>query len=539
MPIRSSRFYNDPALGAAFENLAGAFAPPSGADAAGWARAEAEREAASRLTWLFNNPNDPTSSNRSALVGVQDYSQTPGGFAATDATNRRGQDVTAQTALAANAATNAATRYGYDLNAQTSRANNDADNARAVEQTRITSLGGLFGPVAEGAVRPEIPGNIASQFGVEGPIAPAEGRQKPMTTDEVAAAAMSAMPMAEQQQFVRDKFAPTETQVQGQERRDLRQRGRLSDDDLVNDVLSAMPVETVVGSDGATPEIVTRRDAIGRRPYNAPGAQAKPTNALAVLPDGSRVPAVQGQDGRWKHAQTGADLPNEIQVFDLPKPQGSAADIGLGPTTANTTSANNQEAEITRTLGALDVYENLVTDNPGAIGLAGLVRGTAQNVVATTGDLVRSFGTDAPGIESAAQDIRAGLDAIAPEVFDPSIPEAQFIQSTLAYALVRSENPSGEVSRQAYDDALRRVQGGGILANSQSAKAAIGAQRRLLQNQLEGVRALRNPGTGRTDTSFVQPPGAPARAPASPAGDAAAVERWERGPDGAMRKVVQ
>lgn len=104
------------------------------------------------------------------------------------------------------------------------------------------------------------------------------------------------------------------------------------------------------------------------------------------------------------------------------------------------------------------------------------------------------------------------MKGVAPQLFDPSIPEIQFLQGTLAYSLARTENPSGEVSRQAYDRALERVGGGGILANQQSALASVQALRKVLGTQLEGIRTLRAPGTGRTDTSFQTP----AQAPAAP-----------------------
>jgi hypothetical protein len=243
----------------------------------------------------------------------------------------------------------------------------------------------------------------------------------------------------------------------------------------------------------------------GAQAYEAPTAGAKPSTYTAILPDGSRVAAVQGPDGTIRHAQTGQKLPDQVQLFDVPKPQGAASEVGM--TTANVTAANQQEAEVVRSLGVLDAYEALVRNNPGAVGLAGLIRGTVQNVGSTANDLVRSFGDRAPQMEAAAQELQKGLKAIDPGVFDPSIPEARFLQSTLAYGLVRSENPSGEVSRQAYEDALQRVQGGGLLANSDSALAAVAAQRKILANQLTGLRTLRNPGTGRTDTTFQAPAG--------------------------------
>ena len=40
MPIVSNRYYNDPNIGQAFSNLAGAFAPPSGSELSGYASAK-------------------------------------------------------------------------------------------------------------------------------------------------------------------------------------------------------------------------------------------------------------------------------------------------------------------------------------------------------------------------------------------------------------------------------------------------------------------------------------------------------------------
>lgn len=59
MPVTNSAYYNDPALGQAFSNLASAFAPPSGADLAGYALANERKQAATRLGQLFDYTKDP------------------------------------------------------------------------------------------------------------------------------------------------------------------------------------------------------------------------------------------------------------------------------------------------------------------------------------------------------------------------------------------------------------------------------------------------------------------------------------------------
>jgi len=59
MPIKSSGYYNNPQFAQAASNLASLFEPPSGADAAGWAAANAKKAEASRLQQFFDYRNDP------------------------------------------------------------------------------------------------------------------------------------------------------------------------------------------------------------------------------------------------------------------------------------------------------------------------------------------------------------------------------------------------------------------------------------------------------------------------------------------------
>ena len=101
MPTRSS-YFNDPAFAQAASNLAGLFAPPSGSDAAGWARAKAEREQAERESLVWQYANDPSfDQSQFDRMGLAAGRWTPNqsfyGVNLGDATTRRGQDVTAAT----------------------------------------------------------------------------------------------------------------------------------------------------------------------------------------------------------------------------------------------------------------------------------------------------------------------------------------------------------------------------------------------------------------------------------------------------------
>ncbi|CAK7259093.1 MULTISPECIES: hypothetical protein [unclassified Shinella] len=460
--IQANRYYNNPQIGQAFSNLAQLFGPPSASDMVGYATAKAKKEEAARLADLFSYTNradfDQAVFDRMGqATGQWNPSNGYYGVDTAAATARRGQDIDARTALERQRLVNEGELqklYATPITA--------AENATVY----------VPGATADAAGLPRVlPGQVSAGQGEtiyrpDGSVL--KGEAKPLSETELKATILSGLPANEQRAAA----------------------------------LSGVDVENVVGADGV-PEIVFRSDAAGRQPFFNKGAEAKPSNAVALMPDGkTRVPALQDQSGAWVHAQTGQKLPDGIQIFDLPKATGSAADIGLGPTTANQTSANNQEAEVSRTLNLLDVYESALDANPGALGLAGLIRGTAQNAVATATDLTRAFGGTAPQVQEFADELRDGLQGVAPDLFDPSIPEIAFLQGTLAYSLARTENPSGEVSRQAYERALERVKGGGMLANTQSAKAAVAALRKVVNSQLEGIRTLRAPGTGRTDTTF-------------------------------------
>ncbi|MBZ9742357.1 hypothetical protein [Mesorhizobium sp. CO1-1-4] len=179
MPIRSSQFFNNPQFAQAASNLAQLFEPPSGADAAGWAAANAKNAEASRLKQLFDYRNSPdfnqqTFDRMGVAAGAYQPSQS---YYSVD------QD-------------NAAKRYGYDTQASTSRANNaddnaraiqtnSADNARALETNRVSELGKFYQPLNEGQVRPEVPADIAGNFGVTHDLPAAQGRAKALSETEV------------------------------------------------------------------------------------------------------------------------------------------------------------------------------------------------------------------------------------------------------------------------------------------------------------------------------------------------------------------
>lgn len=454
MAIRTSGYYNDPAFAQAASNLSALFAPPSGADAAGWATADARRAEAQRLAELFDYAKGSTVDQaRFDRMGVAAGNYAP-----------------MQSYYAVN--TDASTRMrGQDIDAQTSRLNN-------ANTVRGGVIGQLYGALNPGQIRPDVPADIAGAVGL--PAVPsAAGAPKPLTDAELKASILAGLPQGEQRAAA----------------------------------LGNTPVENVVGPDGK-PVIAWQADSIGQQPYVNAGAQAKPTNAVALLPDGrTQVPAVQDPTtGRWMHAQTGQPLPPDIRVFDLPKATGSASDIGMGATTANQTSGNSLDATIVATENLLNQYETVLRNNPGVIGLPGAVRGMAQDAISTVSELSAAFGDTAPDARVTLDQVKNLAERISP-TRDPNIQVARSLAMSLAYQDAQLQNPSGEVSRQAFERSYEKLTGG-MLRNNQSALESVQGMRMLIDAKRQQVDALRQPGS--VPPAPPAPPGPPA--PPAPPG---------------------
>jgi hypothetical protein len=124
----------DPNLAKAFDNLAGLFAPPSGADFVASAAAQAKRQEIEQQAELWRLSADPNADKR----------------------------VFDQRAVALGRGSIANGFYGVDTQAATARSNNAADNARALQQTGMQQSGettrAMLAPVGQGATRFNPPG---------------------------------------------------------------------------------------------------------------------------------------------------------------------------------------------------------------------------------------------------------------------------------------------------------------------------------------------------------------------------------------------
>lgn len=341
--IQQNRYYNDPALGAAFSSLAQAFAPPSGSDMAGYAAASAKKAEAQRLADLFANAQSPDF-NQAVFdrMGQAAGAWTPAtGYYGVDtnaATARRGQDITASTALSTNSADNAraleqtligdrTNRRGQDITANTSLTNNAADNTRALatnaadntralEQTRLGNTKdittALIAPVSKDATR-FVPPSIADMYGVPatqtGVIGASEGERivtpdgrevmgtpKQLSDEQVKGAILQQLPASDQRRVT----------------------------------MQGVPVEQVIM--GGKPQIVYRTDAAdaGQRPFE-PTADKSLIEGTAVVGNKS-VQVFRKPNESSYFTADGRAVRADVQVFDKAKPTGTNEQLGMKPT---------------------------------------------------------------------------------------------------------------------------------------------------------------------------------------------------------------
>lgn len=171
--------------------------------------------------------------------------------------------------------------YGVDQGNATSRANNAADNARILEEQRLKNdaamreaiLGAATAPVAQGAARP---GFNPADYG---------------------APAIPAVP-----EFAGPTAPLSETQQKAAERQDMIAQGKFTPE---------MIMDAILGTEAA------RKDAV-------------------ALINGQTVPVTRAPSGLAWQTADGQPIPPDASVFDLPRAQGSAAEIGMGkPTEAS------------------------------------------------------------------------------------------------------------------------------------------------------------------------------------------------------------
>jgi hypothetical protein len=318
-----------------------------------------------------------------------------------------------------------------------------------------------------------------------------DGQAKPMSSDEVVAAVV-------QDQLAKGGVTPqavmgpklgTPTQVQTE------QGPRFS-----------TPGEAMLN--GATPV-----------PTQSTGVRK---DAMAVLPDGRRAPVTRAPDGlQWQMAD-GSPVPPDAVVSNMPSPQGSNEQLGLG-TTANKTRAQAIRGTVANADRLIADIDETIRTNPASAGLAANVISFGQDV----GQVFREFGEkfSNPNAPVSAQDLFALTQRIAPGDYNPVYRRVKAQLLELAYTNARLNNPSGEVSRFALEREIEAL-GLGSVGNDKAVLAVLDASRSRLRRSLNEADVLEGRTPAPTTNSLYSPnnqtvappPQAGAAAPAAPRG---------------------
>lgn len=155
MSIRGNGGYHSPELAQAAQNIAQMFGPPSASELAAYSTARANNQKSNIVAQLAQNPEYAGFDHQAILADLYDPTQSFQRVNMDDATTRRGQDVAAATSIQNNELTN-----------------------------RTGLISNMFGALNEGQVRPALPGDIASMYGLP-ELPQAAGLPKPRTQAEV------------------------------------------------------------------------------------------------------------------------------------------------------------------------------------------------------------------------------------------------------------------------------------------------------------------------------------------------------------------
>lgn len=386
-----------------------------------------------------------------------------------------------------------------DRNNSTTLKANAADNARALQQTAAQQRGEtdrtLLAPVGEGATR-FVPPSIASAYGLPaqqvGAVKVNEGQTATLPDGRTVAGA--AKPLTEDQ-----------AKAQDYQRLDPSVRNAI--------VFGNTPVESVQTPGG--PRIASRLDAIGQAP--APDAQ-KAQFFNYDTPDGKSGTAHTTPDGKLVDSQTGAELPAGSRTYTA-QLTGNKTDTGLGASLKS--SLETQANDLSNLELSLNSLDNIVTKDPGAIGLVGQVRGLGQDVMATGREAASVLQPFAPQAAQMIKQVESGaLPREMSQYFNPNIPQATLLENTILAQYAKMQDPNGRLSNQQMEIAAKALGINGMLKSADKTKAVIAG----IRQQIAQKRAMI--GASVPAANAIRPPDAAGGpAPAAPTG-APVRRRW-------------
>ncbi|MDJ1464744.1 hypothetical protein [Nitratireductor sp. GZWM139] len=502
----SGRYFNSPGIASAMSNLASAFAPPGADEVLGWAKANAARDEASRLSALWDAAGDDFD-RMGVAVGQWNPNQSYYAVDQSNATTRRGQDIDATVAREKFAADNERALATNTADNQRALATNAADNERALatnaadnQRQAITSMYGALNP---GQVAPAVPAEIMEHLGL------------PAIEERAGAPKLI-----------------SESEQKALERQRLLESGLLTDDELAEHIFAAGPLETIATPDG--PRFVTRRDAVGQEP--AAGAEGTAAtqridrlaeNLMAtgdiLDPYEARNVATAIADGRYKvdrHPVT-----KEMQVVDL-----ATGEVlyGSGKTSADAPGVTSPTAA--------PQDSRFGAQYPGSQEAFG-IEGALKGAINTAGD-VAGVGAPYPDAQQTQGDfavLRENLLNDAVSAYNGRVPSwlLQNIRDLTPAAGSVFEGPTGAQSKlralgRSFEQALQGVE--------QQLGSELSPQRR---QELEARAVALQEGIGRVSgalNSFENPQPTPADGQAAQPADA---DGWTVMPNGVRIREIR
>lgn len=261
---------------------------------------------------------------------------------------------------------------------------------------------------------------------------------------------------------------------------------------------------------------------------------AEPSNSNAQLynykkPDGSVGTAVYDDKQGFKDTQTGVKLPGGIQTYTA-NLSGDKSGTGLGQTVTN--NAEGQLVDLALAENTAKQLRNLLKSNPGAQGLVGQMRGTVQDVTQAGKEVGQLLNLNMAKLQKDVLEGRVDKDVAAKFAnFDPSIPAANMLETLLTAQMAKVLDRDGRISNERYNQMAKALGAGGWTSNQQRTFATLD----VIDNIINSQRKLLAPAApNAAKIPAFSGAGAPTPGP-TPEGPV--VERWERGPDGQLRKA--
>lgn len=458
-----------PALAKGFANIADVFAPASARDAyygvetqAARAKMMAEQQKAQRLNDVYTRGTaagaTPQSIDLAAIAaGLYNPNQSTYAVDLGDTTKRRGQDLESGDR-----------RFDVTSRDTTSRLNNTDDNNRALNVA-------IMQPTPEGAtvVRPPA---LADRFAVPQQSTGVIKLNQGQTATPPPGPGGAASPVL---QGLPPNLTESEMKAIILQRMDRPAQEAAA--------FGSTPLETTM-VDG-NPKTVSRPQLL------ASGNPAVPKDQRGeyfnyVAPGGQTGTAVHDPvRNALVDAQTKQPLPAGVKIQSA---AGVVAPNPIGTTTSNVTEANRKAAQLDEFDAGLAAYEDMLKKNPGIVGVPGAVRGVAQNAVSVAQEFAGAFKNIAPQAPVAADQVKQIAASLGAAHRDPAIAQARVMEADLAYKWAQMQNPTGEVSRQAFERGLDAVTGSD-LRNNQSALESVAGMREVSKRARIGVNALRVP----------------------------------------------